>query len=351
MPPPSIIYDSIEKAVASGSIQRSTADSYGYSLRRIERACKCQIADVVAHPAKYFSAMEKAVDARATLKTSVAAVLAALKYSGLKASDPDLFHKWYKLYFPLFQEQRDSATSNQPSPRQQASMIAWTEAIAKFEELDKSDKRYASKEHLLLMFYTQLSPRRQEDYFRIRIVRDGEEGGKPDKDASATLRLHASPDRGGTLTVTKYKTADAYKAWEKELDAPFVKAVLRSLQINDREYVFVDAAGKPFANRNSFTQNTNRTFSSLFGRKITVNSLRHAYSTYRNADRTLSLKDRMQDSRDMGHSLETHLSYALHVSSDAETQKKQRTPAKKTEAIPDKILVRRNSRTYVCKKV
>jgi hypothetical protein len=49
----------------------------------------------------------------------------------------------------------------------------------------------------------------------------------------------------------------------------------------------------------------------MFGEHVTLNSLRHSYSTKIKADNLLSVGEHKQVARDMGHSQATNMTYAF----------------------------------------
>jgi integrase len=130
--------------------------------------------------------------------------------------------------------------------------------------------------------------------------------------------------------VLQYKTAKTLKPWTRPLPDELINILKRSLSARKRKYVFAQSDGEAFKTRNSFTQFSNRVLKHTLGENITVNSLRHAYASYRNK-LALTLKQRQMDAMDMGHSLETHLSYAVDgVNNKTITLKRFKNSSKKS---------------------
>lgn len=317
--------------LSSKEIKDATQKSYVYSFKRITKITGTNLCESILNPKSTFVALQKGIDSKPTLKTTIGAVLAALKYTGEKVKNKKLFDNWYEIYFPLLQENEKQRLGNEPSKKQKDTMVRWEDVAKVHAALGK--RKYASSEHLLLSFYYLLKPRRQEDYYRVRILQ--KKGDKAHSDESFVDLISKTP----YIIVKKYKTSDTYKPWTKVLDPKLVQILKDNLKASPRQYVFTQTDKEPFGNRNSYTKYSNRMLKKIFGKTVTVNSLRHAYSTFRNEDRDLTIGERKEDATDMGHSLETHMAYALHKTKTAK------------KIIPRKFILKKNGKTFVCKEL
>lgn len=312
------------KIINDSNVSIASKETYIYSLKRAEKATNMTISDVINNPDDSAAKLKAAIDHAPSLKLTIASILAVLKHSGLKQKDKALFNKWYRHYMPLLKIANDNRVNNVPSKRQLTAGIDWEVVHQMHEKLKTTE--YASDKHLLLAFYYLICPRRQEDYFEIFIKKDIEQD---DSAYGAVLDMTVARP---VINVRTFKTAKTMQPWSKQLPKELVNILQANVEKRPRSFVFVQSNGEKFNNRNSFTQYSNRILKNIFSKTVTVNSLRHAYSTYRN-HQSLTLKERKNDSYDMGHSLETHLSYAV------DTPKKHYIKIKKDNA------------TYVCRKV
>jgi hypothetical protein len=207
--------------------------------------------------------------------------------------------------------------NNIPSDRQRQASIAWTKVLSRHAALSKT--AYGSSDHMLLSFYVLLKPRRQGDYYHLRIL-DAKRKETGDEKLNAFIVLRGVPKP--YISVVEYKTSNSLKPWTRELPSELVSVIKANLKTHKtKDYIFVQKDGTPFQSRNAFTQYSNRVLKRVLGGNTTVNSLRHAYASFRNK-LGLSLKQRQMDAMDMGHSLETHLSYAVdNVQNDTTTLK------------------------------
>lgn len=304
-------------------IKESTKKTHITSLKRVTTMTGKPLCESILNPSHTFKVLSEKIKTRSTLKPTITSILSVLKFTNEKKTNNELFQKWYNIYLPLAKEVVEKMDSNEPTERQEETMVSWKEVQDVYSEMGKKD--YGSHEHLRLSFYVLLKPRRQMDYYRVRIV----SSAAAVKTDESFLVLNKKP----YIVIKHYKTVDAYDTWEKELDIKLVDILKANLKRLPRDYLFVQSDDKPFENINSYTRNTNRMLKTMFkGKAVTINTLRHAYSTFRHYDLTLSKEERKEDARDMGHSLSTHLSYSLHVSNNK----------------PDSFTLEKNGKKYVC---
>jgi integrase len=319
-------------------IKPATKDSYIYSLKRVTKITGKSLCESILHPKKTFSLLEKGIPSKSTLQTTIASVLAVLKYTGEKVNNRKLHEKWSEVCSPLLQERIKERASNEPTERQREVFVTWDEVEKMYAKLSKEN--YASDEHMLIAFYYMLRPRRQLDYHRIKVIQH--EGDKV-KGLDTYVDLLAKKP---FIAISRYKTAKSYKTWKWPLAQQHVDIIKESLRKTPREYLFTKANGEPYSIPNSYTKRSNRMLHKIFGKAVTVNILRHSFSTHRDADKSLTLWDRMEDAKAMGHSLETHLSYVLKMSEDKKEKEVTKNNKKDVQYI-----MKKKGRTYVCTEV
>lgn len=338
-------------------ITKATKESYIYSIKRVEKYTNKSIEDALNAPETTFKTLEDAISNRASLKTTIAALLGLMKHSGLKTKNKKLFERWYKLYMPLLKEASDDRLNNRASDRQLKSNIRWEQVLDKFKHLLNTDP--GGRDTLLLGFYVILKPRRQEDYFQIYIY------PKSLKTVTKPEEFKARPAyidfRTNTIVINQFKTAKSMPPFKKTIPDELLGLLAISLKLKPRRYVFTQSDGSLFKTPNSFTQYSNRIFKKILGPHVTVNTLRHAYSSYRNS-LSLTLKERKNDSYDMGHTLETHLSYAVDPRRDAalpsskssimsdskHDSKPIQNPPPKSHKSSDSFIIEQNNNQYNC---
>ena len=327
------IYECIKN---SEFITDSTKAVYFFSLKRIEKYTKKDINTAIDNPAETFVVLEKSILNRLSLKTTIASILAVLKHSNMKKTHKKLFEKWYKIYIPLLKEANEDRLNNIASSRQLKSNIKWESVLNTFSILLKKDP--SSRECLLLGFYVILKPRRQEDYFQVYIY-SKKSKEQINKELPAYIDLKTN-----MIVINLFKTSKSMPPFKKTLPAELLGLLSISLKKDPRKYLFTQNNGEMFSNRNSFTQYSNRILKKTLVHNTTVNTLRHAYSSYRNK-LGLTLKERKNDSYDMGHTLETHLSYAVDTNNDPKHTFVDNKPVPKDL---DAFTIEQNKKIYNC---
>lgn len=289
-----MFYDFILK---TPKIRLATKQTYIFALKRITSITKKPLCVSIESANVTYKKLREQIQSNSSLKTTVATILAIMKYTGEKTRNKPLFEKWYRIYKPLVEDAENHRKANLPTQRQMDTMIKWEEVVKVYK-----GTTITNEQRLVLAMYCLVPPRRQQDYFAVNLT-------KPKVNNNESYIDLKTAD----MVIKHFKTVDKYNTWTTKIPNELVDLINKSLKDNPRDYLFVMNSGKPFGNRNSFTKYSNRILEKIFGKKVTVNCLRHAFSTWRNSDRTLTIGERMNDAAAMGHSLETHLSYALKI--------------------------------------
>ena len=159
-----------------------------------------------------------------------------------------------------------------------------------------------STERLLIAMYTMIPPARA-DYFATQIIHNDE----------VPIEKNYIRIRGNTMecTLTDFKTAKQFKQIVNPFPADLVAEVQASLHKNPRQYLFVNANGKPHT-RNSFVLWSGRALARLLDMKFTLVFFRHAYVTHFFAthDMNVTTDEEVKAISDkMGHSTEMFRAY------------------------------------------
>lgn len=155
---------------------------------------------------------------------------------------------------------------NKPTEKQEKKIskdISWSTVLEKRDALKRS-----SLEHLLFSFYTYIYPLRA-DFYNVKIV-----SVKPTSNSDNFI-VHTK--KSSCLYINNYKTSKKYGPIVYESLPSELHAILsESLKNSPRDFLFVDAFGKPFS-RDSFSKWSNRIFSKILNSKISISILRHLF--------------------------------------------------------------------------
>jgi hypothetical protein len=248
--------------------------------------------------------------APATQKGYVSAVVSVLSPYKDKAT----YKKVYKHYYDLMMNHSKEARENKvegKTQKQQDNWADWTEVQKKRSELSEECGKFMNKKHIspseydsllksvVLALYTDIQPRRNQDYMDMYVVKKWSEDMPKDKNYL---------DLGGSkvpkqFIFNKYKTAKKYGEQKVEIPealASVLSCFLKHHPLNNaktKEFkLLVSHDGSPLTTVNVITRILNK----IFGKKIGSSMLRHIYITGKYGE----LKTEMaKDAEAMGHSV------------------------------------------------
>jgi hypothetical protein len=203
------------------------------------------------------------------------------------------------------QRNRNHLESNLPNDRQRSSFINWQAIVKKRREYV-----LGSAQHVLLSIYTAIPPRRQKEYYSMRIYTDKDV--TPDLDHN---QLYLSSDKQKCyIFICEHKTSRFNKTFtNKKLPDILIDTVKKSLVTNPREYLFVKQRSRsPFVDEKSFQKYSNGMLKTIFKDDgISINTLRHSFATFVNDSPDVTLKIRKDIANLMGCSFHQFLEYAF----------------------------------------
>ena len=294
------------QCIEKDDVADTTKDNYRFSLQRLQKCLPGKsLCQIMLSPIESFKAIQACITNTGSLQTICASMLAVFKHSGIKAKYPQLWQAWYDQFHPVSAELVKQRESNVPTQNQELARIDWDVVTKRLDLLSR--KAHGSRSHVLLALYTLLPPRRQEDYFSVYIYQDPNDIYPKDLHHAYIDLTIPKP----IIHVRDFKTAAALRPWTKELPPRLLSIIQKSLVLTPRQYLFTQSNGKPYTTTNSFTKFNNRTLKAMFGEDVTLNSLRHSYSSKIKQDNNLSVAEHKQVAKDMGHSQATNMTYAF----------------------------------------
>lgn len=369
----------IEKTISEApGLSANSRRTYLHAMRRFLRCTSSDGIDpssplafcqAISDPPRALASLEACIPAKNklyTLSTTIGCLLSILKHTRLKyissssseiSSDcllpsssstlvssniSPIFIEWHSIYSSIKDQIRLLEEGNVPNSERKlaAASLTWSHVLAKTTELrnhawklrSKSSRsvshaahgendyamRQAFMDSLMSSFYSDLEPRRQSDYFRLRVFRNISEIPDSESDPDATFVYIPKSTRSlseSYIEIRKFKSSRHHGTWHTVLPAPLRKDLYESLEIQPREFVFVPASSSSSSSSsyrtvNAFTHAHNRKLSKWFGSHVTNNSLRHARASHAYQDRDLSISERTKIATAMGHTRDVHERYA-----------------------------------------
>ncbi|NBU34251.1 site-specific integrase [bacterium] len=241
--------------------------------------------------------------------SAIVSVLTPLK-------DKPTYKKVYQHYYDLMMKGSKEARENKPegkSDKQSENWLDWSEVQKKRTELREECLKFATKKHIspaeyicllkyvVLSLYTDIQPRRNQDYMDMYVVKKWDESCPKDRNYLDNAK---NPSH---FVFNKYKTAKKYGEQKVSIpntaEAPLGDALVMYLRhhplVNGKtkEAKFLVAHdGTPLESVNAITRILNK----IFRKKIGSSMLRHIYITGKYGDMKKEMED---DAEAMGHSV------------------------------------------------
>ncbi len=241
-------------------------------------------------------------------KTMVATIVSALSTMNQKPSYKKIFAYWYNRMMDKIKEKGEEDTTIK-SPTQEKNWLSWDVILAHEKRL-QADSEVVLKQKVLsdndwntllswmiLSLYTKFSPRRNQDYQFMKVV-------KTEKQASNLDFNYYVMDKKEFI-FNKYKTAKAHGAQRFEVPEELVSIINLYLKkhpgVSKSPYYFlVSNDDTPLPSVNSITRILNR----IFGKNVGTTMLRHIYLSAK-----YDVQEMNEDADRMGHTSGTQRDY------------------------------------------
>jgi hypothetical protein len=263
------------------------------------------------------------------------ALLATLSSVLSMFKDKTGFKKVYSHYYEKMMEKvkegrvaPESKEANQKTEKEKKNWVEWSEVDAKKKELEENIKDFSSKksldgsqydkllQYVILSLYTDIPPRRNQDYLSLYLVKSWNEKLPSDRNY-----LDMSAKR---LIFNVYKTSKKYGKQEQEIPDSLWNAVQSFLKHHplwkgvakrktEPVKFLVQQNGDPITAVNAITRLLNK----VFGKRVGSSLLRHSYLSGKYGD---SLEEMKKDSSAMSHSLNEQKSYIRNDESEEEKE-------------------------------
>ena len=252
--------------------------------------------------------------AESTKKSIYATIVSVLSLYKDKATFKKVFQHYSDKMMELAKEagQKDTSVKTE---KQEANWLSWEDVEKKKIELEsevaKAGKKLNNAQYdkllqwVILSLYTDIQPRRNQDYLDMYIVKKYNDKMPTDKNY---LDLATKQ-----FIFNKYKTHRKYGQQKEAIPDSLWGAVSKYLSFhplykgvvkrkNDPVKFLVSSDGKEMTAVNAITRVLNR----VFGKKIGSSMLRHIYLSDKYKDLTTEMKN---DAEAMGHSVAQQKAY------------------------------------------
>ena len=146
-----------------------------------------------------------------------------------------------------------------------------------------------------------IPPRRLKDYVDFRLIPLATED--PNK---------INIKNRNKLIFNSYKTAKTYGQQIVKIPPKLNEIMNKWTDINPTHYLFIDTKGRPLTN-----VKMNQRLNKIFGKKVSVNQLRHTYLSHKYADRLKANEELAEDFEKMGSSMHQEKVYIKDTSDNS----------------------------------
>lgn len=252
----------------SDKLSQASKDHYISKATQLCTITGHDLAWVVAHPKETMQALSKAGKTEPmTQRAYITTIQAVIKYNPEQHAHRT---QWAALFTAVDTPVQNKYKNNTASERQLQAYVRWDDILKRREELPRT-----SDEYLVLSLFTLVPPVRSSDLCSVRLVKS------PTDAAAHPNRLLLRPDGSMQIHIAEFKAkSDRLPHIEYDYPAALCSIIKESLRRQPRDYLLVSPqTQRPYADPNSFTKYVNRTLQKVFGKPVTVNTLRHSFIT------------------------------------------------------------------------
>ena len=274
--------------------------------------------------------MDKVISeyAESTQRALLATIVSVLGLHKEKAGFKKVFQHYYDAMMDKSKEARENESSEK-TVKQKENWISWEDIEKCKEALLEKVRAFSNKksidsaqydtllQYFVLSLYTDVPPRRNQDYLDMYIVKKWNDSMPKDKNY-----LDIS---GKQLVYEKYKTAKKYATQKQEIPESLWTAVELFFKFHplwkgaskrkaDPVKLLVGSDGTPLTAVNAITRLLNK----VFGKKVGSSMIRHIFLTDKYKD---TLEEMKKDSEAMGHSMQLQKDYVRTDNGDTDLKK------------------------------
>ena len=243
-----------------------------------------------------------------TKKSYIASIVSVLNYADMKQYKG--VNMYYKSILADAKKEFEMKPKNEKTEKQEANWLDWDEIKAKWEELHKMVTEMPPEEvegsiksrkiyqaYILLSLYVKSAPRRNQDYFLMRL----------DADNNMMKDFNYYRPNKKQFVFNVYKTAKTYNQDIMDVNETLQKILvkyIKDFRLEDEEFLLYPD-DKERKSSSIITKDLNR----IFGKNVGSSMLRHAYIT---SELGPKIKELKEVAKDMGHSTDMQSDYVLN---------------------------------------
>ena len=263
--------------------------------------------------------------AESTQRALLATIVSVLGLHPSKAGFKKPYQHFYEKMMERSKEARENETSEK-TEKQKENWLSWEDIEKRKGELLEAVRAFGSKkvldvgqyetllQYVVLSLYTEVQPRRNQDYLDMYIVKKWNDKMPKDKNYLDVA--------GKQFIYEKYKTSKKYATQKQEIPEPLWNTIQLFFKYHplwkgvakrkaDPVKLLVAADGSPLTAVNAITRLLNK----VFGKKVGSSMIRHIFLSDKYKDTMAEMK---RDSEAMGHSMAQQKEYVRTDGSESD---------------------------------
>jgi len=243
-----------------------------------------------------------------TKKSYIASIVSVLNYADMKQYKG--VNMYYKDLLAQVKKEFEMKPKNEKTEKQEANWMEWDEIKAKWEELHKRVSEMPPEEiegsiksrkvyqaYILLSLYVKSAPRRNQDYFMMRL----------DADNNMLKDFNYYRPNKKQFVFNVYKTAKTYNQDVLDVNDTLQKILVKYIKdfnLEDEDFLLY-----PEDTERKSSSIITKDLNKIFGKNIGSSMLRHSYITSELGPKIKELKEVAEN---MGHSTNQQSDYVLN---------------------------------------
>ena len=242
---------------------------------------------LIRHPDGAMKKLRASKEITNTPKNHHCFLSAVVAYLRHELHDAKLLKEWCEIRNTNSEPINEHYVSGEPTENQKEKMIHWSEVIKTRDALPVSEGK------LLLGLYTYINPVRA-DYFACRLYESDPK--------SETENYMVLSEENPRLVLNDYKTKKKYGTIQIPIPPPLYELIgeCKTSGICKNDYLFTNSLGGPY-NRNQYSGYAVRKLERIFGKPVTLTTLRHSYTS--SLDYNRPIRELNEIAHSMGHSV------------------------------------------------
>jgi integrase len=261
-------------------------------------------------PLKIIKKIDELDRSQSTKKGYLSAILYILKHTLKDDLKPDkkVLSSYSDHINKLNEDLQGKKDENTMTKKEKDKSMGWNDIIKLRDTMDIYANPSNRLNHFILSLYTFIPPRRVQDFSLMKIVKNKKEA----KDPKFNYLIHNA--RGSTFIFNVFKTAKYEKDEDKIVKAPpQLRKIINSyhdcyLGKKYGDFLIKSIRGNEL-NESNLSKHITDFMERLTGKPIGASQFRHSYISNMEKKTDLTLKERKETAKGMGHSVMTQLEY------------------------------------------